>query len=115
MKNIFALVNFRVSYAIAAIMAICMLTIMPAWGAIFTTGLTQVIFVLTVVIRLVSALLGCVHTGTTLWSVPFSLLTPYINIYIILKGTLTTLANNGIDWRGTHYPLDKLRENVPIL
>lgn len=115
MKNIFALANFRFSYGIAAILGICIGTILPVWGTIFSTGLTQGFFAMTVFIRLISATLGCIHTGTTLWSVPFSFVTPYVNIYIMFKGMMTNLADDGINWRGTHYPLDKLRKNEPIL
>jgi hypothetical protein len=31
--------------------------------------------------------------------------------YILLRSMLTALLNNGIEWRGTHYPLDQLRRN----
>lgn len=115
MKNIFALYNFRVTFALAAVLIICIMTILPVWGTFFATGLTQLFFALSAVIRLASSTYGALYSGTTLGVVPFSLLTPYVNIYIILKGMLTTLANQGIDWRGTHYPLDKLRKNDPIL
>ena len=115
MKNIFALYNFRVSYALVAILIIFMITILPVWGAIFATGTTQLCFTLSALIRLASCAYGACYSRTTLGTVPFSLLTPYINIYIILKGMLTTLSNRGIDWRGTHYPLDKLKANKPIL
>ena len=98
-----------------AILVIFVMTILPVWGAIFAAGITQLCFTLSVIIRLSSCTYGAHYSTTTLWSVPFSLLTPYINIYIILKGMLTTLANKGINWRGTYYPLDKLKKNQSIL
>ena len=115
MKNIFALYNFRVIYALAAVLIICVMTILPVWGAFFAAGLTQLFFAQAAVIRLASCTYGALYSGTTLGTVPFSLLTPYINVYIILKGMATTLVNKGIDWRGTYYPLDMLRKNDPIL
>ena len=115
MKNIFALYNFRISYVLAAILIICLVTILPFWGTFLTSGLTRIFCILAVTIRLLYFTCGARLTGTTYGTVPFSLLTPYINIYIIMKGMLKTLANDGIDWRGTHYPLDKLKENLPIL
>jgi glycosyltransferase involved in cell wall biosynthesis len=115
MKNIFALYNFRVTYALAAVLIICVMTILPVWGAFFAAGLAQLFFALSALIRLASCTYGALYSGTTLGTIPFSLLTPYINIYIILKGVLTTLGNKGIDWRGTHYPLDRLKKNQPIL
>ena len=115
MKNIFALYNFRISYVLVAILMICVMTILPVWGAIFAAGPAQICFALAAITRLVSCTYGSLYTSTTLWTVPFSLLTPYINIYIIIKGMLVTFANRGINWRGTHYPLDKLKANMPIL
>lgn len=115
MKNIFALYNYRVTYALAAIIVIFAGTILPVWGLIFTTGMSQLLFALIVSIRLFSAVMGCAHTGTTLWAAPFSLITPYIIIYIVFKGMVTNLSDKGINWRGTHYPLDKLRENESII
>jgi hypothetical protein len=34
-----------------------------------------------------------------------------IIIYIIWKSALITVVNGGIRWRGTYYPLAKLRSN----
>ena len=33
-------------------------------------------------------------------------------IYAMLRSAYTTLANDGIEWRGTMYPLELLKENV---
>ena len=32
-------------------------------------------------------------------------------IWILLRATYVTLRDNGIDWRGTHYPLAALKAN----
>ena len=39
---------------------------------------------------------------------PFAVL---LFIYILWNSTITTLRNDGIRWRGTHYPLSKLKAN----
>jgi hypothetical protein len=31
--------------------------------------------------------------------------------YIVWRAALKTLWNDGIDWRGTHYPLQELKAN----
>ncbi len=115
MKNIFALYDFRVAYVLISILAITLLTILPVWGVCFTSGLTRAFCIFSVLIRLFSASFGAHYTGTDYRTVPFSLLTPYINIFIIVKGMLKTFVNDGINWRGTHYPLDRLKENEPLL
>jgi hypothetical protein len=32
-------------------------------------------------------------------------------LYIVWRATILTLWNDGIDWRGTHYPLAELKAN----
>ncbi len=115
MKNIFALYDFRVFYAMIAVCMIFVLTILPLWAVFLTTGTIRIICVLCVGIRLISAAYGAKVTGTNYKTLPFSLVTPYINIYIIVTGMIKTLAGRGIEWRGTHYPLDKLKESLSIL
>ena len=115
MKNIFALFAFRISVVLAAVLLACVLTVLPPWGALLFSGWSRLFCLLTVAVRLLSFAWGSRHTGTSFGTVPFALLTPYLNIYIILRGMLTTLAHDGIDWRGTHYPLANLRKTPPIL
>lgn len=115
MKNIFALFSFRVSRVLAAVLGVCILTVFPPWGALLLSGWPQLICLLTVGVRLISFAWGCRLTGTSMAAVPLALVTPYLNIYILLRGMLTTIARDGIDWRGTHYPLAALRKNLPIL
>ena len=115
MKNIFALFAFRVSFALAAVVLAGILTVLPPWGALLLSGWPGLLCLLTVAVRLFSFAWGCRLTGASFGTIPFALLTPYLNIYIILRGMLTTLAKDGIDWRGTHYPLAALRQNPPIL
>jgi hypothetical protein len=33
-------------------------------------------------------------------------------LYAMLNSVITTLANDGIEWRGTHYPLANLKRNT---
>ncbi len=40
------------------------------------------------------------------------LLTPYLKLYIIWQGVLAVLIRGGVDWRGTFYPLDELRQHM---
>lgn len=115
MKNIFALFNYRVSYAAAAVILVFLVSVLPLWGLLLSGGPARVFFALAVVLRLLSAAAGARFTGVSSWSAPFALLTPYLNIYMITRATLHTLSARGIEWRGTRYPLDRLRESMPIL
>lgn len=115
MKNIFALYDFRILYAMIAVIMIAVLAVLPLWGALLGTGTLRSICLLVVCVRLLSTAYGTGITGTTWKTLPFSFITPYINIYIIVKGVIKTIAGKGIEWRGTHYPLDKLKESISIL
>jgi len=115
MKNIFALYNFRISYVFIGVAAILVMSVLPIWALFLTSGLTRILFLCAAATRLVSSAYGAWLTRTTFTVIPFFLVTPYITTYIILKGMLKTILNRGIDWRGTHYGLEELKKNPPIL
>ena len=52
---------------------------------------------------------GC-H-GATRWHCVGIPVTALLFQYIVWRAALKTLWNNGIDWRGTHYPLQDLKTN----
>jgi len=109
MKNIFALANFNTALALAGVVAITLLTILPPWGVLFCPGPVRIFFGLTVALRLTFFSQAARHGGLSPWLTPAALITPYITVYIILKAIFTTLKNRGISWRGSYYPLDELR------
>ncbi|GBE52380.1 poly-beta-1,6-N-acetyl-D-glucosamine synthase [bacterium BMS3Bbin14] len=115
MKNVFALYNFRVTWVLAGIVIIFVMTIFPVWGVFLADGYARLLFLATVMVRGIAFVRGSVMLGNGIRSFPWSLVTPYINIFIMIKATVTTLKNKGIDWRGTYYPLAQLRNNMPIL
>ena len=46
----------------------------------------------------------------------YALLHPFANcvfIYAMLRSATTVLVNWGVEWRGTHYPLQDLRASAP--
>ena len=114
MKNIFALYDFKVLYAMSAVALVTIFTILPLWGALLGTETFQLVCFLIVCVRLVSTAYGAGVTETTWKIVPFSFVTPYINVYIVVKGVIKTIAGKGIEWRGTHYPLDKLKKSISM-
>ncbi len=115
MKNVFSLFHFNAAKALMACLIYFLLQIFPFWALFFTRGATQLLFVLAVFIRFASFASGFRTINLSAWNFPWALVTPYINIYIVLKATATTIINRGISWRGTRYPLDLLRKSKPIL
>lgn len=114
MKNIFALYDYKIFYAMIAVILIFALTILPLWGALLGAGMFRGVCLTIVCVRLSSTVYGIRSTGMAWKTLPFSFITPYVNIYIIVKGVIKTIAGKGIEWRGTHYPLDKLKKSISI-
>jgi cellulose synthase/poly-beta-1,6-N-acetylglucosamine synthase-like glycosyltransferase len=115
MKNIFALYSYRLTYAAAGLAGIIVMTIVPVWGLFLTRGAAGFFFGLTVLCRF--AVFSCNARGVKAGSsiLLWSLLTPYLIVYTIIKAVWTTVANQGIDWRGTHYSLQELKKEEPLL
>ncbi len=115
MKNIFALYSYRLAYVAGGLLGVIAMTIIPVWGLFLTQGMARVFFGAAVLCRF--AVFTCNargsggHSGLLLWS----LVTPYLTVYIVIKAVWTTLKNNGIDWRGTHYSLEELKKEEPLL
>lgn len=110
MKNIFALYSYRIDYVVVALLGIILLTIVPVWGVLVTQGTARIFFGITVLCRI--AVFICNARGMKLPLVLslWSLGTPYLTVYIVIKAVWTTLRNQGIDWRGTHYSLEELKK-----
>jgi cellulose synthase/poly-beta-1,6-N-acetylglucosamine synthase-like glycosyltransferase len=114
MKNIFALYSYRLVYVVGALLGIIVMTIVPVWGLVLAQGAARVFFGGAILCRFAVFLQNARgvggHPGLFLWS----LLTPYLTVYIIIKAVWTTLKNKGIDWRGTHYSLEELKKEEPL-
>ena len=114
MKNIFALYNYRIDFVAVALWGIFMLTIVPVWGLVMTQGMARIFFSATVLCRF--AVFVCnarmMKAPSTLFL--WSLVTPYLIAYIIIKAVWTARRNQGIDWRGTHYSLKELKKEDPL-
>ncbi len=114
MKNIFALYSYRIDYVVVALLGIIMLTIVPVWAVFISKGMARIFFVATVLCRVAVFVRNArgMNVSSTLF--PWSLLTPYLTVYIIVKAVWTTIKNQGIEWRGTHYSLKELKKEAPL-
>jgi cellulose synthase/poly-beta-1,6-N-acetylglucosamine synthase-like glycosyltransferase len=110
MKNIFALYSYRIDYAVVALLGIILLTIVPVWGLFVPQVMVRTFFGAAILCRL--SVFVCNARGMNVASIvaPWALVTPYLTVFIIVKAVWKTLQNQGIDWRGTHYPLKELKQ-----
>jgi cellulose synthase/poly-beta-1,6-N-acetylglucosamine synthase-like glycosyltransferase len=115
MKNVFAMYDYRITYAAAGISAITLMTILPPWGVVGCTGAARLLFGGALACRLLvfSRNARLLKAGPA--TLPFCLLTPYIIVFIILRSVYVTIRDQGITWRSTHYPLAALRREPPLL
>ncbi len=114
MKNIFALYSYRINYVAVALLGIITLTIVPVWGMILSQGTARILFTATVLCRLAVFICNARGMKAPLSILPWSLVTPYLTVYIVIKAVWTSLKNQGIDWRGTHYSLKELRKEESL-
>ncbi len=115
MKNVLATINYNLFMVPLLLLVMVILNILPLWGLLLTQGFTQALFLGIVLVKLVAF-----YHGTRLLQIsPFcalaTIVTPYISIYIVIKAAWFNFRDNGIYWRGTHYPLSQLRKNPPLL
>ena len=111
MKNTFAAVDYNIPAIIVGSIVQFLFNVWPFLGMFFTSGITQIINFMTIL----TILLICwdstrFHNLRRWYGIGFPICT-LLFIYIMWKSMLMTIFNNGINWRGTHYPLAELKAN----
>ena len=112
MKNTFAVYQYRISAVADGIGAIFLIGVLPLWGLLLADNPARIVFGGVISIRIISFVHGFRQLGLNPGYSCWSLVTPYLNIYIAVKAAILTLRNDGINWRGTHYPLAQLKKFV---
>lgn len=111
MKNAFSAVDYRV-WVVAVSTAMQLLTLVWPFLALFlTAGATRWLNLASVLVLLALCWINAPLAGVRRWhGLGFPLAT-LLFLYILWRAMLLTLWRNGIDWRGTHYPLAELKAN----
>ena len=111
MKNSFSVVEYRVLPMLAGVPFYLVGGLAPLAALVAGTGYLRIFGALAVAIQVGVLLLGTRETGAPRRVV---LLYPVISVlfaWIILRALVLNLAQGGIVWRGTFYPLAELRKN----
>jgi glycosyltransferase involved in cell wall biosynthesis len=111
-KNFFALMHFSVRRAVAGSILWTFFNIMPFVGIWLAHGWSKIPFAI--------SLFGilCIYIGmalnTPIWPTYFLLhpISTGLVIYTMMRSMFSTLRNNGVIWRGTHYSLKELRRGL---
>jgi glycosyltransferase involved in cell wall biosynthesis len=111
-KNFFAVMSFQAWRAIGFCVAAAFINIMPFFGVFLAQGWARLPYVVAL------ACLFFLYFGMSLFSDVrpwYFLLHPLgtlLFIYTMLRSMFFALRNQGVEWRGTMYPLDELRRGL---
>ena len=111
-KNFFAILSFQWWRALATVVALGFLNLMPFVGMLLAHGWARLPYGVALVA------IFSIYVGMSQRSdVPFYYFALHpvstsLFMYTLLRSTFLTLWNDGIVWRGTKYPLEELRKGM---
>lgn len=114
-KNGFAIYRYRVGFALLASLGIALSVVLPL-AAIAAGGWALTAGLLTYLSIGLTYQANRHATQVSPWLAVFFAPCAAIVIFAMLRSMVLTLVRNGVNWRGTHYPLDELRRHAgPLL
>jgi len=110
-KNAFTGCNYSMTLVVMGTLTLLALYVWPFVALFVTDGWLRAAngLIVAVILSIIAILSHA--TGSRWWyafGFPFATL---LFIYVLWRSAILALANGGIDWRGTHYPLAALRAN----
>ncbi len=111
MKNAFSGVDYRVSVILFSTVAQLAVYVWPFLALVLTSGVTRWLNLASVLVLLALCWANAPFAGVRRWHGIGFPIASRLFLYILWRATLLTLWNDGIDWRGTHYPLSELKAN----
>lgn len=111
-KNFFAVMSFQTWRALLSCAGMAILNYLPFIGVLVAHGWARVPYAV--------ALASMFFLYSGIWKQAeihpwYFFLHPVsttLFIYTMLRSTFVTLHNDGVNWRGTHYPLEELRKGL---
>ncbi|HEV3050781.1 MAG TPA: glycosyltransferase family 2 protein [Longimicrobium sp.] len=110
-KNGFAGVDYRLSVVIFATISQLVFIIWPFLAVWMTDGWTRALYAVAVGILLLMYAGSAAAQGAPVWHGILFPVASAMFIFVVWNATVYALVNRGIEWRGTHYPLDELKAN----
>ncbi len=111
-KNFFAVLSFQSWRAVLSAIALAFLNFGPFLGIWFAHGWARLPYAVAL------GSLCIIYAGMSRRSAvpPYYILLHPVSttlfIYTLLRSMILTLSNDGIEWRGTKYPLEELRKGM---
>jgi cellulose synthase/poly-beta-1,6-N-acetylglucosamine synthase-like glycosyltransferase len=110
-KNGFAGVDYRLSVVVFATISHLVFIIWPFLAVWMTDGWTRALYAAAIGIMLLMYAGSAAAQGAPVWHGILFPVASAMFIFVVWNATVYALVNRGIEWRGTHYPLDELRAN----
>jgi len=111
-KNVFAALDYNLSLAVFSVFMLLFAHIIPFVGVVFANGATKVIFIAVILMIFYINRYYGKYIQVPFWYALFHPVGVMILLYAMTKATVSALVNDCIEWRGTKYPLDLLKNNV---
>lgn len=111
-KSLFPGLDYRVDATIAGVLLLLLTNVLPFLG-LFSRGAPRLLLWTNVFSTFVLYAYRARHSRveTPWWYAALHPVGVCILAYAMLRSAWTTLANGGIEWRGTRYPLGSLKDN----
>lgn len=110
-KNAFSGADYNVALILAGVLFHSLCSIWPFLAIFMTGGWTQISYALTVVLILFTVADSSRFHHSPPWYAIGYPLTSALFVFILLRTMVLNLAQRGIYWRGTFYPLEELKRN----
>jgi glycosyltransferase involved in cell wall biosynthesis len=111
MKNFFSVFHYDPKLAVLACMLQIIVFVWPPVGAIVTSGAPAYLNAAAVVLAWAAFAANSGIVKIRWWWGATLPLAGVLTAYLIARAMVVTLWSGGIEWRGTRYSLDELREN----
>ncbi|HKW18927.1 MAG TPA: glycosyltransferase [Terriglobales bacterium] len=111
-KNFFAVLSFQAWRAIGFCFAAAFLNLLPVVGIFWAHGWARLPYAVAVACILFLYIGMSLFSDVRPWYLVLHPFATLIFIYIVLRSMLFALWNDGIEWRGTRYPLEELRKGL---
>jgi Glycosyl transferase family 2 len=109
-KNLFALLQFRLSLVVAVCAVVCFLCVLPFLGLAFAPGWARSGFAVSVAMIALGYTLSGRYSSASPWlflTCPFSAL---LLVVAVFRSAHAAIRDGAVTWRGTRYPLEELRK-----